>query len=306
MSSKGSTTERGDRALEGHAIGSHGDAESKSTQDTVVIDLRDTDTLLDLTGTAPTVDLSIVDRADIDTTAWGMYLFSLDSPWAGAALSLEREVFWEEYGNSAQTMAAEYEPYDHLSVMVGLVHHPTGELVGLYRLLCGAVEELKTIHDLARLPEWQWSFEHSTHPHAELLRSGPVIDIATLSVAPRWRRFQRFLPSYLTIAMLPTASALLGGDIWVTVLDHRAARVITSICGFKFAHVAGTPTVAYLDSAASFAGIYNARHFWYDFKSPFPAVDAMVRLRAEDVPGGASFPVLDLTRTRPTIPARVM
>jgi hypothetical protein len=132
---------------------------------------------------------ALIERT-IDTTVpepFGAYLFLDGDPAAEIARSVEREVFLESFGNTAELLAAEYGPYESSSLFVCVVDHHARRPAGAMRLILPTVggPGLKSLNDLH--PTWG-------SPASTLLSRlgitppvGGMWDIATLAVAPAYR-----------------------------------------------------------------------------------------------------------------------
>jgi hypothetical protein len=132
---------------------------------------------------------ALIDRT-IDTTVpepFGAYLFLDGDPAAEIARSVEREVFLEAFGNTAELLATEYGPYEPSSLFVCVVDHRARRPAGAMRLIVPTPggPGLKSLNDLE--PTWG-------APATALLSRlgiapppGGMWDIATLAVAPAYR-----------------------------------------------------------------------------------------------------------------------
>ncbi len=81
-------------------------------------------------------------------TPFGLYVIPSADPAAELARAVERDVFFEYFGNTAEMLAAEYDPYEASSVHLCVVDHLRGQAAGAMRLILPSAAGLKTSVDL--------------------------------------------------------------------------------------------------------------------------------------------------------------
>ena len=134
---------------------------------------------------------------------------------AAIARDLEREVFANAFGDTAELLAAEYGPYETSSVYLIVLDRRQRIPAGMMRVILPLDAGLKSINDVEALWDVRCSdvYERSGipfHPHQ-------TWDVATLAVAPEYRGN----------VGLGTVSAAL----------YQALSMIGKQCGFRY-HVA--------------------------------------------------------------------
>ena len=178
-----------------------------------------------------------------------------------AARDVEARVFMEAFGNTPPLMEREYGPYADRSRFVVVVDDRDGTGVGVVRLvLPDASGELKTLTDVAGAP-WHLSVPDSLR--AAGLAGRPVVDVATLAVAPEHRRAAAGPEVMLALLHGSYRWSLNSGfEGMVAVLDDHVLAHIQAT-GTPFTALPGATSQFYLGSPAStpclclFAGIVD-------------------------------------------------
>lgn len=184
------------------------------------------------------------------TEPFGAYLFAHDEPGAELGRHLEREVFLEAFGNTADQLADEYGPYERSSLFVCVVDHLRSRPAGAMRVLLSSAAGFKSLNDIQRV----WG-----EPAAALAeRSGLVInpdttwDIATLAVAPEYRGAAgRGLVTMGLYQTLTLAAHACGTEWFVAILDLPVFRMLRWKLHLIFAGYKGVEPMPYLGSVAS-------------------------------------------------------
>jgi hypothetical protein len=183
-------------------------------------------------------------------TPFGLYVIPSADPAAELARAVERDVFFEYFGNTAEMLAAEYDAYEDASVYLCVVDHLRGRAAGAMRLILPTAAGLKTSVDL----EATWS-----QPVAEVLhRTGlelppeQVWDIATIAVTPDYRGAST--NGLISLAMYQGVIQLARHrDVrWVlAILDLVVLDLIQQGTGRPFSTFDGVEPMSYLDSPSS-------------------------------------------------------
>jgi hypothetical protein len=182
-------------------------------------------------------------------TPFGVHVVHGLDPRAAIAKRVEREVFEECFGDTPDTLAAEYGSFDAASIFLYVVDHRDGTTAGMMRIITPSPTGLKTLNDLA--PVWGTSLAEAV-PDPALVNAGHTWDVATLAVAASHRGRR----SAGVVAMaLYQAISLLGwhnGVQWLTAtLDLVVLDLVQRACGHPFAPFRGAEPGPYLGSPAS-------------------------------------------------------
>ena len=183
-------------------------------------------------------------------TPFGLYVIPSADPAAELARAVERDVFFEYFGNTREMLAAEYDPYEAASVYLCVIDHLRGRAAGAMRLILPSPAGLKTTVDL----EQAWS-----QPVDEVLRrtglelpARQVWDIATIAVTPDYRGAST--NGLISLAMYQGVIQLARHrDVrWVlAILDLIVLELIQEGTGRPFSTFDGIEPRSYLDSPSS-------------------------------------------------------
>jgi hypothetical protein len=179
--------------------------------------------------------------------------FELDGrdPYSDIARQLEREVFFDSWGNDAATMAREYGPYDDHSLFFLAIDTHAEAPAGVLRMIRNSPAGLKTIVDLDDTEKSP--IAPVTIPVADVTAHHRIDDLnrcwdgATAAVP---RRYRRKLPSiHMQIIMVVFAAAV-RDDIqhFVAVLDAPVVRTARDLLGLPLVPLAGTPPFTHMDA----------------------------------------------------------
>lgn len=136
------------------------------------------------------MDIEQITRSAVDAegrgdTPFGLYVVRGTEPASEMGRSVEREVFYDFFGNSPELLAAEYGRYEASSVFLCLVDHLRMKPAGVFRIVLPSSAGLKSFHDV----EQEWGIEVP-----DLLdRSGLTLDeasywdAATLAISADYR-----------------------------------------------------------------------------------------------------------------------
>ncbi len=184
------------------------------------------------------------------TAPLGVYRFGAEDPGAELARHLERVVFLETFGNSAELLAKEYGPYEESSVFFCVLDHRRRLPAGVMRVLVPSEAGFKTIHDVE--PVWGeplGAMAARTGLDLDLARTW---DIATLAVAPEYRGKATMglvaMGLYQALALVTPPSGI---EWLLAILDVPVLRMIRWKLRMPMAPFAGVGAQPYLGSAAS-------------------------------------------------------
>jgi hypothetical protein len=128
---------------------------------------------------------SVIEAEGRGDTPFGLYVVRGNDPAAEMGRSVEREVFYDFFGNSPDLLAAEYGRYEEASLFLCIVDHARNWPAGVFRIVLPSEAGLKTFHDM----EKDWGVEMPTL----LERSGmhtderSYWDVATLAISADYR-----------------------------------------------------------------------------------------------------------------------
>jgi hypothetical protein len=189
--------------------------------------------------------------ADPDATQpFGTYVVAGRGPAAELGRHLERVVFDEFFGNSAELLLHEYGPYDPVSVFLCVIDHEQCLPAGAIRIILPSDLGFKSLDDIHHA----WG-----QPVDEVLaRTGVtfdwpyVWDVTTLAVDATYRGERTGgLVSLALYQALVMTSLSCGARWWVTILDTIVLDLIQTRTHAPFSPYEGVPVRPYLDSPAS-------------------------------------------------------
>src|SRR6266516_4584263 len=82
---------------------------------------------------------------------FGTYLACSDEPSAELARSVERAVFLETFGDTAELLDAEYQPYESASIFFIVLDHRRRVPAGMMRVIVPSRAGFKSLDDIARV-----------------------------------------------------------------------------------------------------------------------------------------------------------
>jgi hypothetical protein len=191
-----------------------------------------------------------IQAAGRDDEPFGLYVIPSTRPAAEIVRTIEREVFLEYFDNTAEMLAAEYDPYEAASVYVCVLDHRREVVAGGMRLILPSPAGLKTLDDLGRT----WD----QRPHEVMARTGlelparQVWDIATIAVSPDYRGASTDGLISLSLYQGVIQLALQRNVRWVlAILDLIVLDLIQTTTGRPFSPFVGVEPMNYLDSPSS-------------------------------------------------------
>lgn len=183
-------------------------------------------------------------------TPFGLYVLDWREPAAELARTIERDVFYEAFGNTPDLLAAEYDPYEEASTFLCVIDHRQRAAAGMLRLVMPSSYGFKSVHDLERF--WGLTPDDLAARHGVDFDLSSLVDMATLAVPPDYRG---------AAASGLVATALYQGlgrmaldrDIawYLAILDQIVLRQINRPFGRPLTAIPGTEPMRYLDSPSS-------------------------------------------------------
>jgi len=181
---------------------------------------------------------------------FGAYLFRRDDPGAELGRHVERSVFLEAFGNTADMLEREYGPYDGASVFICVVDQMRRLPAGMMRILVPTPAGFKSLDDIE--PIWGVPVETLMEKTGLSMDLHRTWDIATLAVASDYRgKAARGLVSMGLYQTLTLAARRCGVEWFVAILDMPVFRLIRWKLCLIFAGYKGIAPLPYLGSSAS-------------------------------------------------------
>ena len=193
-------------------------------------------------------------------TAFGVYVLQSDEPAAELGRSVDREVFLEFFGNTAELLAEEYDPYEDSSVFICVVDHVQRCPAGVMRVILPSPLGFKSLHDIEG--RWGEPIEDLMTRSGVTLERSELWDVATLAVRGGYRGEASgglvSLALFQALAMLAPAR----GRRWaVAILDVIVLDMIQTEFLRPFTMLDGLAPKRYLDSPSSLPVLLDATDF---------------------------------------------
>lgn len=184
------------------------------------------------------------------TTPFGVYLFAADDHASELGRHVERQVFAEAFGNSAELLHREYGAYEDATAFLVVIDHRRHLPAGAMRLITPSAAGFKTLGEIEAV--WQRPLEEVYLHTALTLPTERVWDVATLAVAPDYRgKATAGLVSMALYRGLCRGAEVCGVDWWVTILDTAVLRMMQWQLRKPFTSFQGVEPMPYLGSASS-------------------------------------------------------
>jgi hypothetical protein len=172
-------------------------------------------------------------------------------PYANIARQLEREVFFESWGNDAARMTEEFGPYEDASVFFLAIDVDASTAAGVLRMIRNSPAGLKTIVDLDDAEKSP--IAPIAIPVETVLARHGIDDLdrcwdgATAAVP---RRYRRKSPTIHMQVMLTVFAAAMRDDIehFVAVLDGPVVKTARDVLGLPLCPLADTPPFTHMDA----------------------------------------------------------
>ena len=181
---------------------------------------------------------------------FGMYALGSEHPAAGLGRQIEREVFFEFFGNSPELLAEEYDPYEPGSVYLLVVDHLQLVAVGVLRLIMPTPYGLKTLHDLEHV--WGEQLDDVLHRTGLAFDLERVWDVSTIAVRQSYRgAASNGLISATCLQGVMQVARACDVQYFVTTLDMVVLKLVQDLCNRPLSMFRGVEPMRYLDSPAS-------------------------------------------------------
>ena len=118
-------------------------------------------------------------------TPFGLYLINGSDDRAEIGRAVEREVFYDYFGNSPTLLAEEYDRYDRSSLFICMIDHTRNLPAGVFRLILPSERGFKSFHDLEK--DWGVTGEQILRRADIDPESSLIWDLATLAISRDYR-----------------------------------------------------------------------------------------------------------------------
>lgn len=203
---------------------------------------------------------ALIDAEGRGDTPYGFYVLRADDPASELARAVEREVFFEFFGNTPELLAEEYGPYEGASLFLCVLDHQRRRPAAALRLLLPSPAGFKSLHDLGR----QWGED----PDEVVRRSGLELDpsslwdVATLAVQ---REYRGAASSSLVSLGLYQGLTMLAGAVdlahAVAIFDLIVLDLVQTTFHRPWTGFAGIEPRRYLDSPSSLPVYCDVREY---------------------------------------------
>jgi hypothetical protein len=161
------------------------------------------------------------------TEPFGTYVFVTSDPAAEIARGLERRVFLDAFGNTAELLVKEYQPYERASFFVCVINHRRRVCAAMMRVIVPIADGpgLKSLLDVE--PVWGQSAAALLGAAGVELDASRTWDLATLAVDREYRSGTALglmhIGLYQAVARLARYFAV---NWLVAILDYPVYRLI--------------------------------------------------------------------------------
>lgn len=128
---------------------------------------------------------SVVEAEGRGDTPFGMYVVRGTDPASEMGRSVEREVFYDFFGNTPDLLAAEYGQYEGSSIFLCVVDHLRMRPAGVFRIILPSAAGLKSFHDVEQ--EWGIEAPELLDQSGLTLDESSYWDAATLAISADYR-----------------------------------------------------------------------------------------------------------------------
>ncbi len=205
-----------------------------------------------------TADL-LKDREPTCTMRYVTYMISANYTYSNIARTVERTVFDEAFGNDADEMKKEYGPYEEQSRFLLSVDRVASLPVGVLRIIENGDNGLKSLNDFTSShPDLSMKDIEAFHGVNDFENCW---DIGTVAILPGNRSSTGEVSLQLYRGMYRTAEEE-GVSQFVSIVDHKAYRMLTGHLGIPFVSLAGSEPFEYLGSTSSHALYGSVQEFY--------------------------------------------
>jgi hypothetical protein len=193
-------------------------------------------------------------------TPFGLYVIRADDPFSELARSVEREVFYDYFGNTPDLLEAEYGPYEGASLFFVMIDHVRRMPAGVIRILLPSPAGFKSLHDITK--DWGAPVDEVLERTGITLDLDSMWDIATLAVSRDYRgaataglvSFGLYQGATMLASLTDLANA-------VAIFDLVALDLVQKAIHRPFARFSGLEPQRYLDSSSSIPVYSDVREY---------------------------------------------
>lgn len=193
---------------------------------------------------------ALIEREGRGETPFGFYIIRSDEDYAELGRAVEREVFYDFFGNTPDLLQAEYDPYEGSSLFLVVIDHLRRTPAGVLRILLPSPVGFKTFHDIEK--HWGEPIDEVVARTGMELDPESLWDVATLAVTREYRGEATqglvTLGLYQGMDMLTNLVDLKHG---VAILDLIVYDQVQTAFHRPFAPFMGLEPKRYLDSPSS-------------------------------------------------------
>jgi hypothetical protein len=203
---------------------------------------------------------ALIEREGRGDTPFGFYIVRADDPASELGRAIEREVFYDFFGNTPELLEAEYGPYESASLFLCVIDHIRRMPAGVIRVLLPSPVGFKSLHDITK--DWHEPVEDVIERSELSLDFDSLWDVATLAVS---REYRGAASSGLVSFGLYQGINMLAGIVdlghAIAIFDLVALDLIQKAFHRPFVPFAGLAPQRYLDSASSLPVFCDVREF---------------------------------------------
>lgn len=192
----------------------------------------------------------VIDAAGSPPEPFGVYIFAPDEPESELARFVERAVFGQWYGNTAELLSNEYDPYEKSAMFCCVLDHRRALPAGMARVGLPAPMQCKSFDDIERI--WGTPIDGLLAATGSDWDRSRTWDSMTIAVADDYRG--KATDGLISLALLQTGTQGMrqAGAAWtVTILDLNVLGMIQELLHEPYQRFPGIEPMAYLDSPQS-------------------------------------------------------
>ena len=214
-----------------------------------------------------TVDLAerelaeeLVARRGEPDTPFGLYAVWSEDPAADLGRAVERDVFFEAFGNTPDLLAQEYDVYEPASLFLIAVDHNRLLPAGVLRLITATPIGLKTLHDIERV--WGESLDDVLERSGVTFHPERVWDGATMAVRREYRASATDgIISASFLQSVPQLGHVFPIDYVLATVDVVVLKLIQDMCARPMHAFKGVEPIRYLDSPLSVPAYFDIAEY---------------------------------------------
>jgi hypothetical protein len=128
---------------------------------------------------------ALMSREGRGETPFGFYVIRSDESFAELGRAIEREVFFDFFGNTPELLHQEYDPYEGASLFLVVIDHLRRLPAAVVRMILPSPIGFKSLHDIAKV--WGVPADEAIESTGSSFDLDSVWDIATLAVSREYR-----------------------------------------------------------------------------------------------------------------------